>query len=77
MTGARGIAQETLAPSGYILVRGELWRAEVMGSAPPIDKGKKVQVTGIRGLTLLVQPYNKEDEAKKADDSIDTRTNRE
>ena len=55
MVGTRGIAEERLAPSGYVLVRGELWQAEVMGDGPPIDRGQRVRVRGISGLKLLVQ----------------------
>jgi membrane-bound ClpP family serine protease len=53
--GMRGIAQDRLAPTGYIQVRSELWRAEVMEGGAPIAKGKGVRVMGIEGLTLLVQ----------------------
>ena len=56
MVGARGIAKDRLAPSGYIRVRGELWQAEVMEDGPPIHRGQRVQVRGICGLKLLVQP---------------------
>jgi len=56
MVGTRGIAEERLAPSGYVRVRGELWQAEVMGDGPPIDRGQRVRVRGICGLKLLVQP---------------------
>jgi len=55
MVGARGITKDRLAPSGYIQVHGELWRAEVMGNALPVERGETVRVQGIRGLTLLVQ----------------------
>lgn len=55
MVGARGIAEERLAPSGYIRVHGELWQAEVMGDSPPIERGESIRIQGIRGLTLLVQ----------------------
>jgi membrane-bound serine protease (ClpP class) len=58
MVGTRGVTEEQLAPSGYIRVRGELWKAEVMGDGPPIDRGEAVRVRGIRGLTLLVQRDN-------------------
>lgn len=60
MVGARGIAEERLAPSGYIRVHGELWQAEVIGGRPPINRGNGVRVREIRGLTLLVQPDNEE-----------------
>jgi len=60
MVGLRGIAQDRLAPSGYVHVHGELWQAEVMGSGQPIDKAEGIRVQGTRGLTLLVQPDNSE-----------------
>jgi membrane-bound ClpP family serine protease len=60
IVGARGIAKDRLAPSGYVWVRGELWRAEVMGDGRPIDKGEGVRVQGIRGFRLLVQANSKE-----------------
>ena len=56
MFGARGIARDRLAPSGYIRVRGELWHAEVVANGPTIEKGAMVRVLGIRGLTLIVKP---------------------
>jgi membrane protein implicated in regulation of membrane protease activity len=60
MIGARGIAEDRLAPSGYIRIHGELWQGEVMGGGPPIDRGGSVRVRKIRNLTLLVQPDNEE-----------------
>lgn len=52
LIGEIGIAQQPLAPSGQILVHGELWQAE---SATPIEPGTRVRVAGVRGLTLLVE----------------------
>jgi len=60
MLGAHGIARDRLAPSGYILVHGELWQAEVTDGSPPIQKGKGVLIRGTRGLTLIVEPDNEE-----------------
>ena len=60
MVGARVIAEDRLAPSGFIRVHGELWQGEVMEGSPPIDRGERVRVRGIRKLTLLVQPDNEE-----------------
>lgn len=62
MLGARGIAKDRLAPSGYILVDGELWQAEVMEGSQPIEKEESVVARGTRGLTLSVEP-----------DSVETR----
>ena len=60
MVGERAIANERLAPTGYVRVHGELWRAKITGHGSPVEKGKAVQIQGIRGLTLLVQPYIEE-----------------
>jgi membrane protein implicated in regulation of membrane protease activity len=58
MVGLKGVANECLAPLGYVRVRGELWHAEVIRGSPPINRGGTVRVRGIRGLTLLVEPDN-------------------
>ena len=56
MEGARGIAINDLHPSGYVEIGAERWQAEVIEGSPPIRRGQRVRVHGIRGLTLLVQP---------------------
>ena len=61
MIGERGIAKEQLAPTGYIQIHGELWRAERIGEGPPIETGRSVRVKKMEGLTLLVEPDNTED----------------
>jgi membrane protein implicated in regulation of membrane protease activity len=58
MVGLHGVAKDRLAPSGYVEVHGELWRAEVMEGAPFVESGGGIWVRGIRGLTLIVQPDN-------------------
>jgi membrane protein implicated in regulation of membrane protease activity len=55
MEGARGIAINDLHPSGYVEIGAEKWQAEVIEGSPPIRRGQRVRVHGIRGLTLLVQ----------------------
>lgn len=55
MVALRGEAVEQLAPTGYVRVRGELWRAEVVGERRLIEAGETVAVRGSRGLTLLVE----------------------
>ena len=55
MIGLSGIAKDRLDPSGYIFVRGELWKAKVIEEGLTIEKGEDVVVRGIRGLTLLVE----------------------
>jgi len=56
MVGLHGIAKNSLTPSGYVEVHGELWRAEVMQGSPFVESGGGVRVKEIRGLTLIVQP---------------------
>lgn len=58
MIGMQGVALEPLDPAGFILVRGERWRAEVRGMGTFIKKGQKVEVRGIQGLTLYVKPLD-------------------
>ena len=62
MVGAAGGAEDRLSPSGYVRVRGELWKAEVTGDSPPINRGERVRVEKIRGLTLLVRLEDEERE---------------
>ena len=51
LIGLTAIAQQPLSPTGQVLVHGELWQAE----APvPVQPGERVQVRGVRNLTLLV-----------------------
>ena len=56
LDGERGVATERLDPSGYIRVRGELWRAELARGTRPVDKGEAVEVQSMRGLTVIVVP---------------------
>ena len=59
--GARGFTKERLAPIGYILVQGELCKAEKMANEPPIEKNQWVRVKKIEGLKLFVVPEKAED----------------
>ena len=56
MVGEKGIAEEFLNPSGYVRIRGELWRAEVRGEKSAVEKGKTVRIHSVHGLTLVVEP---------------------
>jgi len=56
LIGAEGIAADRLAPSGYVRVGNELWRAEVLEADEPIPEGSRVRIRAVRGLTLLIQP---------------------
>jgi membrane-bound serine protease (ClpP class) len=52
MIGQIAVVIQPLAPSGQVMVNGELWQAE---SATPAAKGEQVRVRGLRDLTLLVE----------------------
>lgn len=55
LIGARAVAQEPLAPAGFVKLGGELWRAEAVRPHPSIATGMGVVVRARRGLTLLVE----------------------
>ena len=61
LVGQRGIAKKRLDPSGYIQVRGELWKAERIDDGPPIEADRPVRIRKIKGLTLYVVPDEAED----------------
>lgn len=55
LIGAEGVAVEHVAPCGYVRVHGVLWRAQRREDWDAIEKGDKVMITGIVGLTLTVR----------------------
>jgi membrane-bound ClpP family serine protease len=60
MIGEVGFAKSMLDPSGYIQVRGELWKAVRAGDGPPIEEGSRVRIHHRKGLTLYVRSDNRE-----------------
>jgi membrane-bound serine protease (ClpP class) len=52
MIGLIAVVTQPLAPTGQVMVNGELWQAE---SATPAAPGEQVRVRGLRDLTLLVE----------------------
>lgn len=55
MIGEEAVAGGRLDPSGYVRVRGELWKARLEDSTRPLEKGECALVTGRAGLTLLLK----------------------
>ncbi len=53
MLGEMAEALETFTATGTVFVHGERWHATTSG---PVVKGQAVQVTGIEGLVLRVEP---------------------
>jgi len=53
--GTTGVAQEALAPAGYVRVGPELWKACLAPDSAPVAAGDRVQIRAVRGLTLEVE----------------------
>ncbi len=62
LVGEHGTASDALSPSGYIRVRGELWRARSESEHVDVEGGKaivqgeRVEVIGVDGTLLVVRP---------------------
>jgi membrane-bound serine protease (ClpP class) len=59
MVGAIGEVREPLDPVGQIFVQGALWRAELTGANGDrrvLERGSRVRVESVEGLTLHVSP---------------------
>lgn len=55
LVGRVASVERTLAPEGFVLLDGELWRARVRGAAPVGRVGANVRVVGARDCVLLVE----------------------
>jgi len=65
MVGATGEVRQPLDPVGQVFVEGALWRARAADEATSLDRGYRVQVDSVDGLTLIVRPLppGEDDEA--------------
>jgi membrane-bound serine protease (ClpP class) len=67
MIGAEGDIRQPLGPVGQVFVQGALWRARLAEDAPAIDadrvreRGARVRVESVDGLTLTVRPVDPEE----------------
>jgi membrane-bound serine protease (ClpP class) len=67
MIGSIGEVREPLDPVGQIFVQGALWRAELTGAngdGRVLDRGVRVRVESVEGLTLHVSPVGAEEPAE-------------
>jgi membrane-bound serine protease (ClpP class) len=71
MIGAQGVVREPVDPVGQVFVQGALWRASLAdgagdgGDGGALERGVRVRVESVEGLTLRVRPVSqtaKEDE---------------
>jgi membrane protein implicated in regulation of membrane protease activity len=58
LIGMTAVTQGTLAPTGYVRINGELWRAQVDPADGPIPENTRVRVEDAQGLTLVVRDEN-------------------
>jgi membrane protein implicated in regulation of membrane protease activity len=56
LIGARAIAQQELAPEGYVRVGAELWRARLRDPGGRAAAGTALRVCAVRQLQLQVEP---------------------
>ncbi len=54
--GALGVVTQPLAPSGYVRLGSELWKAELEDRDASLPTGASVRVVAVRGLTIVVEP---------------------
>jgi membrane-bound serine protease (ClpP class) len=65
MVGAVGEVRQTLDPVGQIFVQGALWRAQLggpNGDGRTLERGSRVRVESVEGLTLQVRPLESGEE---------------
>jgi membrane-bound serine protease (ClpP class) len=56
LIGEVGEVRVPLAPVGQVFVEGALWRARPVDEGTSLDRGYRVRVESVDGLTLLVKP---------------------
>jgi membrane-bound serine protease (ClpP class) len=56
LIGATGEVRVPLEPVGQVFVEGALWRARPVEEDASVDRGYRVRVESVDGLTLLVRP---------------------
>ena len=54
LVGLHGVARDSLDPTGYVYVHGELWRARTEPGAPAIPPGTDVKIVQGHRMTLTV-----------------------
>lgn len=56
LVGTTAVAEEPLAPCGWVRVGPELWRAELVDGAIAAPRGASVRIVRVDGLVLGVEP---------------------
>lgn len=61
LLGQTGTSDGPLEPVGWVRVRGERWRGELVGGASSLDSGRRVVVRAVRGLRVQVEPASEQE----------------
>jgi membrane-bound serine protease (ClpP class) len=56
LVGTVGEVREALHPEGQVFVHGALWRARTEAASGSLERGSRVRVESVDGLTLVVTP---------------------
>ena len=56
LIGSQGVVKQDLDPEGFLLVRGELWKARLKPNHRAAPKGTEVRIEAADGMTLIVEP---------------------
>ena len=56
LVGAVAEARSSIDPDGQVWFGGTIWSARLAEDATPIQRGDKVRVEAVEGLTLIVRP---------------------
>lgn len=66
LIGASAEVRVPLDPAGQVFVEGALWRASLVDEAAgPVERGGRVRVEAVDGLTLRVRPLGEEQERQQ------------
>ena len=55
LIGSQGVVKQDLDPEGFLLVRGELWKARLKPNHRAAPKGTEVRIEAADGMTLIVE----------------------
>ena len=58
LIGSQGVVKRDVDPEGYVLVRGELWKARLQHNDRAAPKGTEVRIDDADGMTLIVEPIS-------------------
>jgi membrane-bound ClpP family serine protease len=60
LMGESATVKTALDPDGYVLARGELWKARLAPGSAPAGQGARVRVEAVRRRMLIVRPEDEQ-----------------